>query len=129
MKALLATIILIFLAYHIPKGKYLGTWNGCRIWLDFKKDSCYITIVDRSVEKWSAKYTSQDSSIKIIDPSKDPLHGDRFIVQRDSIYCSLVPCRMIIKKKALTASSVYDTLGRKEIQLKSSGKIYFEKKG
>ena len=129
MKAFLATISVILLSYPVPKGKYLGRWNASHIWLDFKKDSCYITIVGGLVEKWSAKYISQDSIIKIIDPNKDPHYGDRYIVQQDSIYCSLVPCRMLLKRKTLTALSVYDTLGRNEIQLKQSRKIHFEKRG
>jgi hypothetical protein len=129
MKVILATIILVFLTYPIPKGKYLGMWNGCSIWLDFRKDSCYISIVGvRVVEKWSAQYISQDSIIQIIEPKKNLLYGDRYIIHRDSIYCSLVPCRMVFKKKMMTAISIYDTLGRTEIQLKQSEEIYFKKK-
>ncbi len=129
MKVILVTTIVVFLAYPIPKGKYLGSMNGHRISLDFSKDSCYITIVDRLVEKWSAKFISQDSIIKIIEPNKDPLYGDRFIVHKNSNYYSLVPCQMIYKKETITVLSMYDTLGRKEIKLDQSEIIYFKKNG
>ena len=94
--------------------------NGYRLRLDFKDNDVDVNITTRNVEIWHTLYKIDHDTIKLVSPIQDLEHIDRHFIEIDSNILTVVPSKLLIKKRRLLLLSVFDPSMSKSVDLTNS---------
>jgi len=115
-------LILTLIPHRQVTGLYFAKMpaNGYRLRLDFKDNDVDVNITTRNVEIWHTLYKIDHDTIKLVSPIQDLEHIDRHFIEIDSNILTVVPSKLLIKKRRLLLLSVFDPSMSKSVDLTNS---------